>query len=258
MPDTFESALAQALDNPQGSMAPWLADGDLIPLDVYRNTIARGWILALKGLFPSVEKLVGEDWFSDAALIFARNHPPSSPVLDDYGLDFPDWLVTFPPASELAYLAPIARLDLAWSRAHRAKDAPVLNPDALRVLAKGSHAGARLHLHPSVCLFNFDWTVPSIWLANREVPGARGEPVWDRQREALAIFRPEWTVQARRLDDAEWLFLEGCQRGQTLAQALGRALGPGMLAAVGTRPRADPSRLISGLVQAGLFTKLEL
>lgn len=249
MPDRFQPAMIEAIDGNPVPLEPWLPGADLVPLDVYRNTIARGWIKALEGLFPTVARLVGEDWFSDAAMIFARAHPPSGPVLDEYGLDFPGWLVRFPPAAELGYLAPIARLDLAWSLAHRAQDSPILSVGQISTLATGSLLAARLQLHPSACLFNFAWTAPSIWLANRDVPGARGEPVWENVPEALAVFRPQWTVQARRLDAAEWRFLEGCK--------LGRTVGQSVLLAMGSESWLDPGRFVSRLVQAGLFTQLE-
>lgn len=255
MPDEFQSALAESLlsDTPAGSQArlsPWLAEGSGAPLAVYRNTVARGWIEALAGLFPTVERLVGVDWFDNAALTFARAHPPTGPVLDDYGAAFPDWLSEFPPAAALPYLAPVARLDLAWSRAHRTIDAPVLIADDIRRITPGLMLGARAVLHPSVSLFSFDWTVPSIWLANRAVPGAEGEAVWDQKPEALAIHRPQWTVEARRLDPAEWRLLEGCRRGQPLGQAALRTMRD--------KPGLDLASLFTGLVQTGLFTRLEL
>lgn len=250
MPDPFQTAFAKALGGHDADLLPWLDAVDAGALAVYRNTVAKGRADALAALFPTVERLVGEAWFRDAALIFTRAHPPAGPVLDDYGGDFPVWLATFGPARDLPYLAPVARLDLAWGEAHRAADAPVMNAPDLTGVATARMFAARAILHPSVRLFDFEWTAPSIWLANRPEFRIDAEPVWDRQPEALALYRTAWTVEARRLSPAEWRLLDGCRRGSTLGQAA--------LLAMGHEPGLDLARLFSGLVQAGLFTRLEL
>lgn len=244
MPEAFHRALDASITGSDQTLALWLA-GDEAGLAVYRNTVAKGRADALAGLFPTVQQLVGEDWFRDAALIFAAEHPPTSPVLDDYGQAFPAWLAGFEPAQSLQYLPPVARMDLAWSRAHRAADAPVLTADGLdgRDLF-----GSRATLHPSVQLFWFDWTAPSIWLANR--PDANPDQVvdWIDSPEGLVIHRPDMTVLHRRLSHPEWLFLDGCRRDLPLGRVA--------LEVQGQAPDTDIARLFSGLLSAGLFTHL--
>ncbi len=244
MPEAFHRALDAAITGSDQTLVPWLA-GDEAGLAVYRNTVAKGRADALAGLFPTVQQLVGEDWFRDAALIFAAEHPPTSPVLDDYGQAFPAWLARFEPAHSLPYLAPVARMDMAWSRAHRAADKPVLTADGLdgRDLF-----GSRATLHPSVQLFWFDWTAPSLWLANRP-DGAPDQVVdWTDSPEGLVIHRPDMTVLHRRLSRVEWLFLDGCRRDLPLGRVA--------LEVQGQAHDTDIARLFSGLLSAGLFTHL--
>lgn len=244
MPEDFHRALDAAITGPDQTLMPWLA-GEGAGLAIYRNTVAKGRADALAGLFPTVQRLVGEDWFRDAALMFAAEHPPTSPVLDDYGQGFPDWLARFEPAQSLPYLAPVARMDLAWSRAHRAADASVLTAEGL---AGRDLFGSRATLHPSVQLFWFDWTAASIWLANR--PDANPDQVvdWTDNPEGLVIHRPDMTVLHRRLSRAEWLFLDGCLRDLPLGRVA--------LEVQGQAPDTDIARLFSGLLSAGLFTHL--
>lgn len=66
MPEDFHRALDAAITGSDGTLTPWLAGGDA-GLAVYRNTVAKGRADALAGLFPTVERLVGSDWFRDAA-----------------------------------------------------------------------------------------------------------------------------------------------------------------------------------------------
>ena len=244
MPEDFHPAFDAAVTGPDQTLMPWLA-GDGAGLAVYRNTVAKGRVDALAGLVPTVQRLVGEDWFRDAALIFAAEHPPTSPVLDDYGQAFPDWLARFEPAQSLSYLPPVARMDLAWSRAHRSADAPVAIAEGL---AGRDLFGSRATLHPSVQMFWFDWTAPSVWLANR--PDVAPDQVvdWTDSPEGLVVYRPDMSVLHRRLSHAEWLFLDGCRRdlplGRVALEVQGQALD------------TDIARFFSGLLSAGLFTHL--
>ena len=244
MPEDFHRALDAAITGPDQTLMPWLA-GDGAGLAVYRNTVAKGWADALAGLFPTVQRLVGEDWFRDAALIFAAEHPPTTPILDEYGQAFPAWLARFEPALFLPYLPPVARMDLAWSRAHRSADAPVLTAD---VLAGRDLFGSRAALHPSVQLFWFDWTAPSIWRANRPDATPDQGVDWIDQAEGIVIYRPDMTVLHRRLTRVEWLFLDGCRRDLPLGRVA--------LEVQGQAPDTDIASLFSGLLSAGLFTQL--
>ena len=48
---------------------------------VYRNTVLKGCVDALQANFPAVTRLVGEDWFRAAAVVYTRRFPPQAPVL---------------------------------------------------------------------------------------------------------------------------------------------------------------------------------
>tara|TARA_R110002012_G_scaffold262978_5_gene445466 strand:+ start:10552 stop:11322 length:771 start_codon:yes stop_codon:yes gene_type:complete len=252
VPDSFHDAFEAALGGDSPALDAWLGVDapSRAGLSVYRNTVAKGRVDALAGLYPTVVRLVGEAWFRDAALIFARAQRPVSPVLDDYGTEFPDWLEAFPPAQVMAFLAPVARLDRAWSQAHRAVDAPVLLPDAVSGVAAATLFAARATLHPSLQLFWFDWTVPTIWLANRPDVEPGQAISWEESPEGIMLLRPAMTVTHRRLTWPEWGFLDACRRGLTLGEA----------AAVVFRhePSSDLSTLFAGLLTSGAFTRIEM
>ena len=109
--ETFQDAFMAALDaRTAAPIAGWLPGGDgggeaePAGLAVYRNTIAKGCVDALAANFPTVARLVGDDWFQAAAALFARDTPPASAALLAYGEAFADWLEHFPPAGDLPYL----------------------------------------------------------------------------------------------------------------------------------------------------------
>lgn len=251
MPEHFHEAVTELIGGDLGALDPWLAQDSRsrAGLSVYRNTVAKGRADAVSGLFPTVERLVGGDWFRQAALTFAAQSPPRTPVLDAYGADFPAWLSAFPPARELPYLAPVARLDLAWSRAHRSADAQVLGAGDVAGISATVLFASRAVLHPSVHTFWFDWTVPSIWLANQPDAEPGLDVAWTDTPEGLLIMRPDMTVDHRRLSRSEWMFLGACRAGRTLGEAATAALRP--------NPHVNLSHLFAGLLSAGVFTRLE-
>lgn len=249
MSEPFETAFDAMLAGDDGALDRWLpADGSGRPgLAVYRNTVAKARADALAGQFPTVERLVGVDWFRQAALTFAGTAPPTDPVLDDYGTAFPDWLATFPPALGLPFLAPVARLDLAWSRAHRAPDAVPLSGRDTPPLSPARLFKARAGLHPSAQLFWFDWTVPTVWSANRAEGDATGA-IWEERPEGLLIVRPAAVVTWHRLSRPQWTFLTACRRGATLGDAARDAFVPD--------PGLDLGTLFAGLLAMGALSQL--
>lgn len=251
MPEPFHDAMQAMLAGDIDALGPWMTKDarSAAGLSVYRNTVAKARADALASLFPTVERLVGADWFRQATLIFADEIRPRTPVLDDYGRDFPAWLSVFPPAREVPYLSPIARLDLAWSTAHRSIDAPVLRTVDVADMTAATLYASRAVIHPSAQIFWFDWTVPSIWLANRPNAEPGQDVVWTDTPEGLLVLRPDLTVIQSRLSRPHWMFLNACREGQALGQAAAAAL------------RADPyanlSQIFAELLSVGVFTRLE-
>jgi hypothetical protein len=82
-------------------------------LDLHRNTALHGLINALRLSHPTVDALVGEAFFDQAALAFVQEQPPTGACLTGYGERFAAFLHTYEFAAGLAYLSDVARLDFA-------------------------------------------------------------------------------------------------------------------------------------------------
>lgn len=147
---------------------------------VYRNTVLKGWIDALQANYPTVARLVGDEWFRAAALRFAREHPPRVPMLVEYGEGFSVFLESFPPAAELPYLPAVARLDRFWTECHMAPDEP-----------------------PPVRWAWFELPAYSIWSRTRAGDTDLGDVEW----------RAEGALLTRRHDVVQWI---GLQRDEYL------------------------------------------
>ena len=244
----FQTAFAAAMAGDDSALASFSLSSAraMAGLSVYRNTIARGTLDALAANFPTVRRLVGQDWFEAAARIFIAKTPPRERALIDYGDDFPDFLAGFEPAADLPYLAGVALIDRLWMQAHTAADAPVWTPAMAARLAPGDLPHLRLTLHPAArpCWFEA-MNTPSLWRLNRPpAPEPDAFSLTDTS-EGLLLTRPLGAVETLILDRPAWAVLDACRRGLALSEAAEAALD--------ADPALDLTALLLRLVQAGAF-----
>ena len=217
-----QTAFAQALLDPEADVPPGITDplGRPAPkrFSVYRNNVASSLTRALETAFPTVRKLVGDEFFAAMAGIFLRAHPPRSRMLMLYGDALPGFLETFPPVADLGYLPDVARLDQAMRESYHAADSDPMPEAALLALTSADIAGLRFHLAPALRLVHSRWPVQQIWAANAE-DGAAPRP----GPETALILRPAFDPRPHRLSPADGAFVQGLLDGQTLGQSLEKA-----------------------------------
>ncbi len=185
---------------------------------VYRNNVVHGLSRALAAGFPAVEAIVGKEFFAAMAAVYVRMSPPTSPVLLDYGAGLPDFLARFEPAAELPYLADVARLELAYTRAFHATDADSLPADRLQQIAADRISGLHLGLHPSLQILRSAYPVAEIWAMNTG-RAPLGE-IADWAAQDVLLLRPRYEVAASVLAPGEAAFLSQLQAGAALEQAM--------------------------------------
>jgi hypothetical protein len=245
------------LDDRQRDFAAALLDPDLPPPEgligpdgepsaqrftVYRNNVVVGLIDALADAFPAVRRIVGEEFFRTMARIHAVREPPASPILLDYGANFPEFIAKFPPAAELPYLADVARIERAWRDAYYAAEAEPIGPAAFAGLDFDELPDLRLRLHPSLRLVRSQHPALTIWDMN-----VREDVHWPLNLRAggedALIVRPAAEVEARSLPEGGFEFVEALFRGETVLASSNDAIG----ACSGF----DIAANLSGLLEAG-------
>ncbi len=178
---------------------------------VYRNTVARGAVEALRAAYPTVDMLVGDEMFTQVALDYRREKPPTSPVLSDYGKGFAAFLERQPWTCELPYLADVARLDRLWLEAFLARNAASLPPSLT--------SETRIALHPAT---RFAWlTSPAmtIWQAHRD-PMELTELNPDWIEEGALFTRAGLNVRAELIDAPFHQFLIACAAPALVADVI--------------------------------------
>lgn len=242
--DAFSHALSTLDAAPHAEVAALAAQPAFA---VYRNTVLKGCIDALLANYPAVARLTGEEWFRAAAAIYAREAPPATPMLLEYGGDFADFLVRFAPAAELPYLPDVGRLDRLWTETHTAASEDAVEPAAVARLTPEALASAVLYPHAAARWAWFDsGPIYTIWSRNRD--NAPSEAALDWKSEGALLVRPRDAVEWLPLDAAGCAFLDACADGRPLGEAAGAALA--------AQPDVDLCKLMSILLGAGAFGRL--
>jgi hypothetical protein len=190
--------------------APWPA------FAIYRGHALANLHDALAATYPAVSRLVGEAFFAEAALRFARAHPSRGGDLDEYGEAFAAFLESYPHARALDYLPDVARLEWACHESGRAGAAGPLEAIALARVPPRLHEGLRFDVHPAARVVRSRHPVVSIWRANHR--DADGTPQGAGAENAL-VMRDADGVCVERIDEFDAILLEGLACGRTLAEA---------------------------------------
>jgi hypothetical protein len=246
---------AALLDPERPAPSEWIGpDGqqDALRFAVYRNNVMSSLIEALAESYPAVKRLVGEEYFRALAKLFARQHPPVSPILLEYGARFPEFLAQFEPLATLPYLADVARIECAWLEAYHSAEAPALEASRLAAVLTDVPAeriaDIRLLLHPTLRLVHSRFPAAAIWRMN--LPDGVPAPIdLATGGQTLLLVRPEASVETRVLSASQGAFLS--------ALAAGKSLGEASQAAIAASDDFDLTAELTAALHEGLFSDIQ-
>ncbi|OCP05643.1 MULTISPECIES: DNA-binding domain-containing protein [unclassified Ensifer] len=214
--------------------------------NVYRNNVTVSLIEALAATFPATERITGESFFRAMARFHVRETPPTSPLLFEYGRDFPDFIARYDYAQSMPWLADVARIERAWLDAYHAADAPALTPDALAAIPADRLGAAVFTGHPATRIVRSAYPAVTIFAANRtSAPVGRIET---SAPESALITRPELEVAVRHLAPGADILLDRLLSGVPLAAAATEATNH--------CPTLDLASVIATALKAGAFSAI--
>jgi hypothetical protein len=212
--------------------------------DIYRNNVTVSLINAVAAVFPTTQRITGGDFFRAMARFYVRATPPTSPLLFEYGRDFPNFIEQYEYAQSVPWLADVARIERAWLDAYHAADLQPLMPHALASIPPEQLADTVLKPHPAARIIRSRFPAVTIFTANRsDGPATHVEVV---EAEDALLTRPALEVEVRRLPPGAAIFLTHLITGDSLGAAASAGLSDS--------PSFDLAANIAGLVEAGAFT----
>jgi hypothetical protein len=216
--------------------------------NVYRNNVTASLIEALAAIYPAVQRITGVEFFRAMARFHIRATPPISPLLFEYGCDFPAFVETYEYARAMPWLADVARVERAWLDAYHAADAEPLSAESLGSFAPERLAEVVFVAHPATRIVRSRFSVATIFAANR------GEAPVDQidasVPEDALITRPDLDVVVRHLRPGGAVFLTSLIAGRSFGEAAALALD--------ASPAFDIASHIAGMIEAGAFTAATL
>jgi hypothetical protein len=214
--------------------------------NVYRNNVVVSLIDALAAIYPAVQRITGVDFFRAMARFHIRATPPVSPLLFEYGYDFPAFIEQYEYARSMPWLADVARIERAWLDAYHAADMQPLAVDALASLPHDQLAAVMFEAHPATRIIRSAFSAVSIFAANR---GAERQSRIDASiPEDALITRPDLEVVVRHLPPGGAKFLSLLISGRTLGEAAAETQDE--------TASFDIASNIAGMFEAGVFTSM--
>jgi hypothetical protein len=221
--------------------------GAVARYNVYRNNVTVSLIEALAAVYPAVQRITGSEFFRAMARAHVRATPPASPLLFEYGRDFPAFIEGYEYAANMPWLADVARIERAWLDAHHAADAEPLSTATLAAIPVERLEGVVFVAHPATRVRRSRFAAVTIFAANRE---GSMEHIDASTPEDALITRPDGDVAVQHLPEGGAVFVESLMAGETLGEAAASALE--------SAPSFDLAVNIAGLIQAGAFTSVTM
>jgi hypothetical protein len=226
--------------------------GDAIPaaarLDIHRHHVFESLGKALAATFPTVQALVGADFFRHLARDFVAQSLPAQPVLAEYGATFAAFIAGYESARRLPYLADVARLDWALNLALQAPAGKPLTAADLSAVPVEQLPAMSVVLAPGAVLIDSPYPLDRIWQASQ--PGA-GDVTVDLNSGGCQL------LVLRRADDAGFVGLTAGEAAFVAALARGSALENAANTAFAADSTFDLSACFARLLALGAFAAMQ-
>ncbi len=193
-------------------------------LSIHRNNFFFATRNALGELYPTVQALVGEEFFAVMARDYILADPPDSPVILDYGEGFPGFIARYPAVQDLLYLPDMAAFEWEMHQVQHAADAQAMTPKDFAALSPEALIRLELSLIPAARVFVSDYAIAELWHAHWIEPMklSRLGPIDDAT--CVLLVRRDAEVAVIELSWGQAVLLNGVQGGSGLGVATAMAL----------------------------------
>jgi hypothetical protein len=199
-------------------------------MGIYQHSAIANITYSLSLTYPVIEKLVGKAFFQATCKEFIRVIWPKSGNMDDYGVEFADFLAQFEHAKHLTYLQDVARLEWAFHQSSLADEASITDWSTLAQVS--DILQLCFILAPSVNLLTSIYPIEQIWQSNQsDIPSAaeldlsvvndNGE--YKSKYVYLLVFRQGLKTLILSISQGEFTLLQAIFEKQNFEQAIIKA-----------------------------------
>jgi hypothetical protein len=174
--------------------------------------------------FKATSVLLGQEKFSNLVSEYMAVFPPRSPTANDLGRNFAGFILLHELSSEFPFLFDLATFE--WSLCESLYLSTNERADASQVegLSETVWSLGRVHCHPSLKLFRFEWPVDLLWktLSTKDSGDPVVVPVAHQQRLILTHGFGEKSF-FHTLTESQFRMLRLLQQGLNIESALEQA-----------------------------------
>jgi hypothetical protein len=216
---------------------------------VYQGMYLLRMVEALQSDYPAVAHFLGDDEFAELVTRYCEAHPSKSYTLNRLGDRFPEFVAASRGLRRRAFLADLARLELAVTAVFDAPETPALTPDAIAAVREEEWPDAVLEPIAALRALSFAHPVNAYLQSVKD--DDHDHPSSARKASRVVVWRKSYEVW--RLDVAEKPFalLRALIQGQPFGKAVARAAKG--LEGVGAEPIY---RWLRDWVAEGMFARI--
>lgn len=213
---------------------------------IYATGLLPRVVEALEDDYPALERILGHGPFASLAARYVDCHPSESFDLGRIGVHLADFLRTDPLLEELPFLADLALLEWALSRAFIAADAEPVTWEALQALGHDGLVDLPLRLVPGHQVIRSRWPLVRLWRL-KDVPDDEVDLRVEEKSGHVLVRRRRFDVVSIEVDASSARLVDQAERHGSLGGLLEAASGPEEINQVVSAFR--------GLVVDGVFSK---
>jgi Putative DNA-binding domain len=218
-------------------------------VEIYHDMYLLRMVEALEADYPAVRHFLGEAEFEQMVVDYVGSFPSRSYTLNRLGDHLPRFFAEHPERPHAAFLADLARYELAVTQAFDEAQSPVLAPDDVAAIPATAWVTARLVPVAAFRLLALRHPVAA------HVEAARNgwTPPRPRRRQSwLAVYRRDYSVLRVELSRPQYELLAALGAGEPLGEAVAAAA----LRLPAARREGTVHRWFSSWVAAQMFSRV--
>lgn len=203
-------------------------------LEIYYDGYRLRLLEILEGDFPKLHNLMGDEAFDALGHHYIAAYPSRHFSARYFGQYLAHFLREEIAYTKQPYLAEMADFEWALGNTLDAENANIVTLDNLKAIPPEQWGELKIHFHPSLQVYSFEWDIPQLWKAIEN-----NEKLWlpEKQREPVTwiFWRQELQSQFRSLAEPQALIIKLFQTDYPfgdICESLAKRINPKTIPAV--------------------------